>query len=203
MKIHKLKDGDIIKILPTIEDNNGITWIKKLDIAYVNNYIIYDCKGYLRRISRMLLPSSILPISTRYYMNILIDGEIRLLSLGRTLFDIISNSPEILQLKSDYQLNIVREQKMGFSSFDKSIMGFSSFDKSIVVKSNWISPVSDINSGEEWLNWIKDNQPDFDSHIEKNSILNHKQLLTDYLGKDMLSDLISEDRQKKLERLGV
>lgn len=193
MKIHKLKDGDIIKILPTIEDNNGITWIKKLDIAYVNNYIIYDCKGYLRRISRMLLPSSILPISTRYYMNILIDGEIRLLSLGRTLFDIISNNPEILQLKSDYQLNIVREQKMGFSSFDKSI----------VVKSNWISPVSDINSGEEWLNWIKDNQPDFDSHIEKNSILNHKQLLTDYLGKDMLSDLISEDRQKKLERLGV
>lgn len=193
MKIHKLKDGDIIKILPTIEDNNGITWIKKLDIAYVNNYIIYDCKGYLRRISRMLLPSSILPISTRYYMNILIDGEIRLLSLGRTLFDIISNNPEILQLKSDYQLNIVREQKMGFSSFDKSI----------VVKSNWISPVSDINSGEEWLNWIKDNQVDFDSHIEKNSILNHKQLLTDYLGKDMLSDLISEDRQKKLERLGV
>ena len=193
MKIHKLKDGDIIKILPTIEDNNGITWIKKLDIAYVNNYIIYDCKGYLRRISRMLLPSSILPISTRYYMNILIDGEIRLLSLGRTLFDIISNNPEILQLKSDYQLNIVREQKMGFSSFDKSI----------VVKSNWISPVSDINSAEEWSNWIKDNQPDFDSHIEKNSILNHKQLLTDYLGKDMLSDLISEDRKKKLEKLGV
>jgi len=193
MKIHKLKDGDIIKILPTIEDNNGITWIKQLDIAYVNNYIIYDCKKYLRRISRMLLPSSILPISTRYYMNILIDGEIRLLSLGRTLFDIISNNPEILQLKSDYQLNIVREQKMGFSSFDKSI----------VVKSNWISPVSDIDSGEEWINWIKDNQPDFDSHIEKNSILNHKQLLTDYLGKDMLSDLISEDRQKKLEKLGV
>ena len=193
MKIHKLKDGDIIKILPTIEDNNGITWIKKLDIAYVNNYIIYDCKGYLRRISRMLLPSSILPISTRYYMNILIDGEIRLLSIGRTLFDMISNNPEILQLKSDYQLNIVREQKMRFSSFDKSI----------VVKSNWISPVSDINSGEEWSNWIKDNQPDFDSHIEKNSILNHKQLLTDYLGKDMLSDLISEDRKKKLEKLGV
>ena len=193
MKIYKLKDGDIIKILPTIEDNNGITWIKKLDIAYVNNYIIYDCKGYLRRISRMLLPSSILPISTRYYMNILIDGEIRLLSLGRALFDIISNNPEILQLKSDYQLNIVREQKMEFSSFDKSI----------VVKSNWISPVSDIDSAEEWSNWIKDNQPDFDSHIEKNSILNHKQLLTDYLGKDMLSDLISEDRQKKLEKLGV
>lgn len=194
MKIHKLKDGDIIKILPTIEDNNGVTWIKQLDVAYVNNHIIYDCKGYLRRISRMLFPSSsILPISTRYYMNILIDGEIRLLSIGRTLFDIISNNPEILQLKSDYQLNIVREEKMGFLSFDKSI----------VVKSNWISPVSDIDSGEEWINWIKDNQPDFDSHIEKNIILNHKQLLTDYLGKDMLSDLISEDRQKKLEKLGV
>jgi hypothetical protein len=194
MKIHKLKDGDIIKILPTIEDNNVIAWIKKLDIVYVNNYIIYDCKGYLRRISRMLLPNSnILPVSTRYYMNILIDGEIRLLSIGRTLFNLISNNPEILQLKSDYQLNIVREQKMGFPSFDKSI----------VVKSNWISPVSDMDSGEEWLNWIKDNQPNFTEHLNNNSLFVHKKLLTDYLGKDMLSDLISEDRQKKLEKLGV
>jgi hypothetical protein len=82
-------------------------------------------------------------------------------------------------------------------------MGFSSFDKSIVVKSNWILPVSNINSEEEWLNWIKDNQPNFTKHLNNNSLFVHKKLLTDYLGKDMLSDLISEDRQKKLEKLGI
>ena len=58
-----------------------------------------------------------------------------------------------------------------------------------------------MNSQDEWLSYIKSNQPDFDTHIEKNSIFNHKQLLIDYLGKDMLSDLISDDRQKKLETL--
>ena len=29
MRIHKLEDGDIIKILPMIDKNNKISWIKQ------------------------------------------------------------------------------------------------------------------------------------------------------------------------------
>jgi hypothetical protein len=125
-------------------------------------------------------------------MNILVDGEIRLLHVGRTLFNLISNNPEVLDIKSDYQLNIVKEEKMGYPIYDKST----------VIKSQWTTPVH-INSEEEWLNWIKSNQPDLTNHVNNNSIFVHKQLLIDYLGKDMLSELISDDRQKKLEGLGV
>ena len=79
-------------------------------------------------------------------------------------------------------------------------MGFPVYDKSRVIKRHWTSAV-DINSEEEWLNWIKFNQPDLTNHVNNNSIFVHKQLLIEYLGKDMLGELISDDRQKKLNQL--
>jgi len=192
MKIHKLEHGDIIKILPMVGTNNEIIMFKKLDAAHISNSIIFDTKGYLKRISYELSRTGRvkLPISTRYYMNILIDNEIRMLHVGRTLFNLISNDPEVLDIKSDYQLNIVKEE----------VMGFPVYDKSRVIKRHWTSAV-DINSEREWLNWIKFNQPDLTNHVNNNSIFVHKQLLIEYLGKDMLGELISDDRQKKLNQL--
>ena len=196
MRIHILEDGDIIKILPMVGTNNEIIMFKKLDAAHISNSIIFDTKGYLKRISYEISRVSgfagkvKLPISTRYYMNILIDNEIRILHVGRTLFNLISNNPEVLDIKSDYQLNIVKEE----------VMGFPVYDKSRVIKRHWTSAV-DINSEEEWLNWIKFNQPDLTNHVNNNSIFVHKQLLIEYLGKDMLGELISDDRQKKLNQL--
>ena len=192
MKIHTLKDGDIIKILPMVGTNNEIIMFKKLDAAHISNSIIFDTKGYLKRISYELSRTGRvkLPISTRYYMNILIDNEIRMLHVGRTLFNLISSNLELLDIKSDYQLNIVKEE----------VMGFPVYDKSRVIKRHWTSAV-DINSEEEWLNWIKFNQPDLTNHVNNNSIFVHKQLLIEYLGKDMLGELISDDRQKKLNQL--
>ena len=51
--------------------------------------------------------------------------------------------------------------------------------------------------------YIKSNQPDFDNYIESNNIFVHKEKLVEYLGTDMLGDLISDDRQKKLDKLGI
>jgi hypothetical protein len=200
MKIHKLEDGDIIKILPMIDKNNKISWIKKYDCVGLNTKtFISDTKGYLRRISLMQSKSSInLPITTRYAMNIYIDGEIRILNVGKTLFQIITDNPKLCDIKGNHHIFVVKND---ISAGNGHV--FPSYDKSCVLEKDWTPPVSDINSEEEWLSYIKSNQPDFDTHLEKNSIFNHKQLLIDYLGKDMLSELISDDRQKKLEGLGV
>lgn len=200
MKIHKLEDGDIIKILPIIDKNNKISWIKQYDCVGLNTKtFISDTKGYLRRISLMQSKSSInLPVTTRYAMNIYIDGEIRILNVGRKLFQMITNNPKLWDIKGNHQIFVVKKD---ISAGNGHV--FPSYDNSYVLEKDWTTPVSDINSEEEWLSYIKSNQPDFDTHLEKNSIFNHKQLLIDYLGKDMLSELISDDRQKKLEGLGV
>jgi hypothetical protein len=200
MKIHKLEDGDIIKILPMIDKNNKISWIKQYDCVGLNTKtFISDTKGYLRRISLMQSKSSInLPITTRYAMNIYIDGEIRVLNVGRKLFQIITDNPKLWDIKGNHQIFIsMKEVSAGGGQV------FPSFDKSYVSEKSWTPPVSDINSEVEWLSYIKSNQPDFDNHLEKSNIFNHKQLLINHLGKDMLGELIADDRQKKLEGLGV
>ena len=202
MKIHKLEDGDIIKILPMIDKNNKITWIKTYDATFIDMKVIYDDtdKSYLRRISHKLRESKLihhsstkLQIATRHGMNIYIDGEIRILNVSKTLFEMITNNPNLLDIRGNHQLFVVKKEV--------SVGGgqvFPSFDKSYVSEKNWTPPVNDMNSQDEWLSYIKSNQPDFDTHIEKNSIFNHKQLLIDYLGKDILGELIADDRQKKL-----
>jgi len=203
MKIHKLEDGDIIKILPMIDKNDKISWIKQYDCVGINtkSFITDNSdKGYLKRISYKLKSSGVnkLPITTKYGMNIYIDGEIRILNVSKTLFELITNNPKLWDIRGNHQLFIVKKDiNTGVGHI------FPTFDKSYVSEKSWIPPVSDINSQIEWLSYIKSNQPDFDSYIEKNSVFNRKQDLIDYLGKDMLSELISDDRQKKIEVLGL
>jgi hypothetical protein len=195
IKIHKLEDGDVIKILPMIDKNDNISWIKKYDCVGLNTKtFISDTKGYLRRISQKLRKSnSSLPISTRYAMNIYIDSEIRILNVGKKLFEMIIDNPKLWDIRGNHQI---------FVSIDEVSVGggqvFPSFDKSYVSEKSWTPPVNDINSQDEWFSYIKSNQPDFDNHLEKSNIFNHKQLLINHLGKDMLGELIADDRQKKL-----
>ena len=200
IKIHKLEDGDIIKILPMINKNDEISWIKKYDCVGLNTKtFISDTKGYLKRISHKIKESHInLPISTRYAMNIYIDGEIRILSVTKTLFEMIMDNPKLWDIRGNHQIFVVKKEV--------SVGGgqvFPDWKKSYVSEKSWTPPVNDINSKDEWFSYIKSNQPDFDNHLEKSNIFNHKQLIINHLGKDMLSELISDDRQKKLEGLGV
>ena len=198
IKIHKLEDGDIIKILPFIDKDNKITWCKSYSCAVINKQSIYDNsdKQYLRRISHTLYRNDgdkKLPVQIRYAYNIYIGGENKIMNVSRTIQDIITNNTEVLDIRSNKHLNIVGEMKSGFPSWEKSY----------IKDHNWTPPISDINSKEEWHSYIKTNQPDFDNHIESNNIFVHKEKLVKYLGKDMLGDLISDDRQKKLDKLGI
>jgi nicotinamide mononucleotide adenylyltransferase len=131
-------------------------------------------------------------------MNIYIDGEIRILSVTKTLFEMITNNPKLLDIRGNHQLFTV-EKKVSAGGGQV----FASFDNSYVSEKSWTPPVNDINSKEEWYSYIKSNQPDFDNHVEKRNIFNQKQLLVNLLGTDMLAELISDDRQKKLDKLGV
>jgi hypothetical protein len=202
MKIHKLEDGDIIKILPMIDKNNKISWIRPYDATFVDMKTIYDDsdKSYLRRISHKLRESNSntkLQVTTRYGMNIYIGGEIRFLNVTKTLFEMITNNPKLLDIRGNHQLFVVKDEVRAGGQV------FPDWKKSYVSEKSWTPPVVDINSKEEWYSYIKSNQPDFDTQIEKNSIFNHKQLLIEYLGKDMLGELISDDREKKLDKILV
>lgn len=199
MKSHKLENGDIIKILPFIDANNNITWVKEYDFTYCGNYKIYDDsnKKYLRRILNSDIWTNVknqkLSCVTRYFLNAYINGEIYIIGVGRTLYKKIIENKEVLDIRDNTHLNIIIE------TINQS--GYPSFDKSFVGKNDWTPPVADINSKEEWLEYIKANQPDVDKHIEGNNIFKHKKLLSNYIGSDILSEIIADDRQIKLDKI--
>lgn len=199
IKTHKLQDGDVIKILPTIGENDNIYWLKMYYYTFINGNSIYDDERYLWRISYKLRESnlsSILPVQIRYAMNIYINGEIRILNVSENLRKIISREYKLLDIKGDHHLFIVdKKVDVGTGHI------FSSWNESYVSEKSWTPPVIDINSKEEWHSYIKENQPDFTNYLKKNNIFNQKQLLINLLGKDMLSELISDDRQKKLDKI--
>ena len=204
IKIHKLENGDVIKILPMIDDNDNISWIKKYDFAFFDKDVIYDDsdKGYLRRISNKIRESKLkypvsnkIPVSTKYCMNIYIDGEIRILNVGKTLFEMIIDNTKLWDIRGNHQIFVVKKEVNAGGQV------FPDWKKSYVSEKNWTPPVNDINSQDEWFSYIKSNGPDFDNHLEKSNIFNHKQLLINHLGKDMLGELIADDRQKKLADL--
>ena len=203
IKIHKLEDGDIIKILPFIDKDDKITWCKEHSCAVIDKQSIYDSsdKQYLRRISHTLYRNDgdkKLPVQIRYAYNIYIRGEIKVMNVGKTIQDIITTSPtQVLDIRSNHQLFVVKDEVPAGGQF------LPDWKKSYVSEKSWTPPISDINSKEEWYSFIKTNQPDFDNHIESNNIFVHKEKLVKYLGKDMLGDLISDDRQKKLDKLGI
>lgn len=202
IKIHKLEDGDIIKILPFIDKDDKITWCKSYSCAVIDKQSIYDNsdKQYLRRISHTLYRNDgdkKLPVQIRYAYNIYILGEIKIMNVSRTIQDIITTNPQVLDIRSNHQLFVVKDEVSAGGQF------FPDWKKSYVSEKSWTPPISDINSKEEWYSFIKTNQPDFDNHIESNNIFVHKEKLVKYLGKDMLGDLISDDRQKKLNKLGI
>ena len=202
IKIHKLEDGDIIKILPFIDKDDKITWCKSYSCAVIDKQSIYDNsdKQYLRRISHTLYRNDgdkKLPVQIRYAYNIYILGEIKIMNVSRTIQDIITTNPQVLDIRSNHQLFVVKDEVPAGGQF------FPDWKKSYVSEKSWTPPISDINSKEEWYSFIKTNQPDFDNHIESNNIFVHKEKLVKYLGKDMLGDLISDDRQKKLDKLGI
>jgi hypothetical protein len=174
IKIHKLEDGDIIKILPFIDKDDKITWCKSYSCAVIDKQSIYDNsdKQYLRRISHTLYRNDgdkKLPVQIRYAYNIYIGGEIKIMNVSRTIQDIISSNPEVLDIRSNHQLFVVKDEVSAGGQF------FPDWKKSYVSEKSWTPPISDINSKDEWYSYIKTNQPDFDNHIESNNIFVHKQ----------------------------
>jgi hypothetical protein len=115
----------------------------------------------------------------------------------------IIDNPKLWDIRGNHQIFVsIDEVSVGGGQLFHQLKSvYPSFDKSYVSEKSWTPPVNDINSQDEWFSYIKSNQPDFDNHLEKSNIFNHKQLLINHLGKDMLGELIADDRQKKLADL--
>jgi hypothetical protein len=199
IKIHKLEDGDVIKLIPRIVDGKVVQWVTKVDIlSYKTDTgwnTVYDPES--KWSSRIAIKfNSGNPKATkvtRYYLNTLTQkGEIKVIHVGRTLMNIISDNSQLLDLRSNWHLNIKMQVKNTYPIFDDTHP----------IESDWNCPV-DINSSEQWMEFITKNQPDLETYFKQNDIYSKRSELINYFGSDIIGQIIGEDRNKKLDKLGI
>ena len=198
INLHKLEDGDIIKLIPRIIDGK-VNWATKVDILSYKTDIgfntVFDTESkWASRIAiKFNSGNPKATRTTRYYFNTLTTkGEIKVIQVGRTLMEIIINNKQLMDLRSNCQLNIKMEVKNSYPIFDKSHP----------IEADWNCPV-DMNSSEQWMEFITNNQPDLESYFKQNDIYSKRSELINYFGSDIIGQIIGEDRNKKLDKLGI
>jgi hypothetical protein len=198
INLHKIEDGDIIKLIPRIIDGK-VQWATKVDILSYKTDIgfntVFDTESkWASRIAiKFNSGNPKATRTTRYYFNTLTTkGEIKVIQVGRTLMEIIINNKQLMDLRSNCQLNIKMEVKNSYPIFDKSHP----------IEADWNCPV-DMNSSEQWMEFITNNQPDLESYFKQNDIYSKRSELINYFGSDIIGQIIGEDRNKKLDKLGI
>jgi len=196
--IHKLQDGDVIKILPVLKKDGKFDFFRNVAAIYTNKFI-YDNSGkdYLKRMCFSKREKGIAKpnIIHRRFFCVYINGLIKFMFVGEKLHEIIM-SVENHSIRDNKHLLInVKMVNIGSEMLP-------SYEHSSIIDKEWDIPISNKDSQEEWLDWIKKNQPCYlDDYLERLSIFNNIPELKKAFGEDFLTDLIIDDRDKKIKLL--
>lgn len=190
--VHRIEDGDIYKILPFIGDGVEKWGLEVFSISTKSGKFIHDDGDLLKRIFALYRKNAGQikhNYTTKFYFNVLINGEIKIAPFGRTIMKIIQDESGIFDINSNKHLHIVKE-------FIPSHIGpLPNFDKSNIIEvDNW-------TNREDWSQFIGKNQPDFFEFIKSKSPLKMREELIQELGHDYLGDILAEDRETKLETI--
>ena len=195
------EDGDIVKILPILKKDGTFCPLIKTVFVYLapDGKMIYDQSNYLRRIRQneyAKKSNKISNIGERFFFFVSINGEFKFMQTGKKLTDIIKQRLYQGQsmgslLKGDGHLKISKTQ----------IQSYPCFDESNIVEKKWNSP--NISTQAEAVEWTMKNQPIFiEDYLESNGIFANLKMLNEHYD-NAFSDLIAEDRNKKLEAIGI
>jgi hypothetical protein len=200
-KFYKPEDGDIVKILPILKKDGTFCPFIKTGFVYLapDGKLIYDQSNYLRRIRQneyVKKSNKISNIGERFWFFVSINEEFKFMQTGKKLTDIIKQGLYQGQsmgslLTGDGHLKISKTQ----------IQSYPCFDESNIVEKKWNSP--NISTQVEAVEWTMKSQPIFiEDYLESNGIFANLKLLNEYYD-NAFSDLITEDRNKKLETIGI
>lgn len=199
MDLYRPEDGDIVKILPILKKDGTFCPFIKTGFVYLDGKLIYDQSNYLKRIwhnERYVKKSNNTSnIGERFWFFVLVNEDFKFMQVGKKISDIIKN--ELYQGNSMGSV-LISDKHLQISK--TLVQSFPCFDETKVIEKKWDCPVS---NNEEATNWILNKQPFYiEDHLDKNGIFANLKLLNEYYD-NAFSDLIAEDRNKKLETIGI
>jgi hypothetical protein len=194
----KLKDGDIIKILPIVK-KKGYSFLEELRGFYIGGKIIYDTpENHLRiALKKKSYEGSYALMQVQYTRTALCifhEGEVKFTLVSKTIKDKLNDYK--FDPRNNYQLKVNIEMKETASGL------FPSFDKCEVIQQEWDKPNIDIDSQEAWFEWLRNNQPFYiEDFIEKNNVFNNIDILKKEGLSDYIYQIIADNRENKINQV--
>ena len=188
MIYHKIEVGDEFKILPFIVDEE-LKWGLTYTTLYIDNKVIYDDGNILSRICHLHNNRNNLKVITnkRYTFMVYIKNEIKLIIVGKILYNIIMSNQD-LNLNSNIRL------KVSIEYHNRLGINISKFDNSKFIEVNEYDD-------RDWVKEIKLKQNSFFTTMQNGSPHKMKDLLITHFGHDYFSEILSQDREEKIDKI--
>jgi hypothetical protein len=200
--MYKLKDGDIIKILPIIKKDGSFSPVEELRGFYIGGKVIYDTpQNHLKTALKTKAhqegsyQSAADSQNTKIALCIYHENQIKFTLVGKTLRDKLINSYKF-DPRNNYQL------KVNIEMISSHVGPLPSFDNCEVIQQEWDKPNIDIDSQKDWLDWLKTNQPFFiEDYVESRSVFNNIDTLKQEGLTDYIYQIIADSRDKKINEV--
>jgi len=201
--MYKLKDGDVLKILPIVKKKGDFSAVEQLNGFYIGEKIIYDTpENYLKvALNKKFFidnDTKLSPLRLKVNKTVLCvfhEGEIKFTLVGKKMLDIIVAGYKF-DPRNNYQL------KVNIEMVKASVGDLPSFDKSEIIQQDWDRPNIDIDNQEAWFEWLRANQPFYiEDYVEKNNVYKNIDILKKEGLSDYIYEIISENREKKINQV--
>jgi hypothetical protein len=159
--------------------------------------VIYDEGVYLNKLYSNYRDSNLrINYTKKYLLSVWHENQLKMISVGKSIHDIIIEelSKGSYDFRNNKHLKVVSlEVKTGFGQ------SFPDYKSSNFIDLDWEKPVE---SREEWIEFIKNNQFEFDEFLKVKGVMYNLNFLNSKFN-NFFSDLISDMRNKKIEELGI
>ena len=186
---HKLQDGDVLKLIPILKKDGSLVPYIKAEYLYLNakGPIIFDTQKYLHKLKYSEYGrDKNIAVGIRYFISVFVDDKIKLIEVGKSLYELVSSVD--FCVNDNKHLLICKEL----------VNGFPSFKNSDIILKKWNVPIFD-----DEKEWIKENQGSYlEDFLDSRSVMSNINILNENYD-NFFMDLIAEERDKKLQSLGI
>ena len=194
----KLEDNQILKIMPIIRKDGSNCFAIPVSGLFHGSKMILDEGDFLNRLYQSKRGTGeTLGYTRKYLLSVWYENKFHMVLVGKSIHDIIIEelSKGSYDFRNNKHLKIV--SKLITTSY--GIGPFSDYRSSHFIDLEWDEPV---NSKEEWVDFIKKNQFEFDEFLITRGVMYNLSFLNKEFD-NFFSFLISDMRDKKLEQIGI
>jgi hypothetical protein len=191
-----LENSQVLKIMPIIRKDGSHCFFIPVSCIFVDNKVIYDEGIYLNKLYSNYRDSNLrINYSKKYLLSVWHENQLKMISVGKSIHDIIIEELS----KGSYDFRNNKHLKIISKEVKSAIGPLLDYKSSHFIDLDWNKPV---DSKEEWTDFIKNNQFEFDEFLKVKSVMYNLTFLNSKFD-NFFSDLISDIRNKKIEELGI